>query len=253
MDLKEIVADAFKYPFGDKEQFLMISAVYALLGIILSAGIISAPFYNGAFRVISYLAFSITFLYLSGYQVDIIRISCELKDHIPRFNPRKNIKDSLRLLVLSLVFSVIIGVLYFIGLLSFILLLRSGEIVGFVLAIIVYIILLIALLLVIWLIFMSICRLAYFGFNESLEIRESFNDLKKIGFGKIFVYMILVYIVVGIISSAGLLLSLGIFELVETSPGLVIAIAVYFAIQSYVFVFQSRAMGLLYTNAIYDI
>ena len=251
MDLTEIIKDSFKYPFNDKRQFGMILTVFILLGIILSAGFSSVSFNNGIFFTISLIVFFISMIYLSGYQIDIIRISCELEDFIPKFNPKKNIKDCLQLLVLSLIFSSIIGVIYLLYLFSIFLL--NGEIIGFIVAMILYLILIIAVLIVSWIFVMSVCRLAHIGLNGSLAFKKSWKDLRKIGLANMFAYTILINIVVGIISVIALMISLSIFSLVENSFGLLISFTIFFAFNAYSFTLQSRAIGLLYTNSIYEI
>ena len=128
MELTEIIKDSFKYPFSDKRQFGLILMVFVLLGIIIFGSFFSIRISTGITPIlmaISFIIALIVFILVGGYQLDIIEIACEEDDGMPSFNPIKNIKNGLKVILVYLVFYIINALISFIGLISAIALLLT--------------------------------------------------------------------------------------------------------------------------------
>ena len=255
MELSEIIKDSFKYPFIDKKQFGLVLLVFLLLGIILFGSFFSIRASAGITPVIMAVSFIIALIVLvlvGGYQLDIIGIACEQDDDVPLFDPVKNIKDGLKVILVYLVFYILNGLISFVGLFAAFALFSTREVIGVAVGIIIYLVVLIVSVIVNWTFSMSLCRLAYHNsLDEALRIREAYQDLRTIGLLNMLIYVI----VFGILFAVILFITLMVAVLVASVSNAfvyLIAIMIVFAILSYVVIVSSRAIGLLYSNVVFD-
>ena len=261
MDITDIIKDSFKYPFSDNKQFAYIFLTFVALGLFVGQSV-ALPVISARFEfsmpialllsIILVIVSLVVAILICGYQIDIIEVACDVEDNIPSFEPTKNIKNGLGLILIYLVFYIISSIIttlaFFLGF-GF---LALGDVLGVSLFIIFNLIIFIILILISWVFSMSLCRFAYYGtIGEALDLKEAYNDLETIGFANMLIYVlsmaiimcliiIIVFAVVALISS------------IANSIAIAIAILILFALASYLFVVQSRAVGLLYSKVIYD-
>ena len=238
----------------------MIAIIMALglfVGLSVALPVISARFEFSMpiallLSIILVIVSLVVAILICGYQIDIIEVACDVEDNIPSFEPTKNIKNGLGLILIYLVFYIISSIIttlaFFLGF-GF---LALGDVLGVSLFIIFNLIIFIILILISWVFSMSLCRFAYYGtIGEALDLKEAYNDLETLGFENMLIYVlsmaiimcliiIIVFAVVALISS------------IANSIAIAIAILILFALASYLFVVQSRAVGLLYSKVIYD-
>lgn len=261
MDISEIIKDSFAYPLIDKRQFGLIFLVFLLVGVIICGSIVSFAYLSGIRQagfgitlfVLALIVSLIALLFLGGYQLSIIAVACERDDEMPAFNPVKNIKDGLKVLLIYIVFSIINSLVSFIFVSSSFALLVTGEMAAVVIAIVLYVILLVVSILINWTFAMSVCRLAYYdSMDEALKLRKAFNDLRTVGILKMLVYVIVMGIIIALIAAVMILVALTLIHSLSNIIVPMIVIIVAFAVSSYIFVVNSRALGLLYSNIEYD-
>ena len=261
MEITDIIKDSFKYPFSDNKQFALIFLVFVVLGLFVGLSfalpVIST---NLNFSVPVALLVSVVLLVLSlivavlicGYQIDIIEVACDLEDNVPSFSPTSNIKKGLFLILIYIVFYVISNIISTVLFLLGFGFLALGDVIGTSLFIIVCIIMFIISVLISWVLSMSICRLAYYdSIGEALNIKEAYNDLKTIGFANMLIYVLVLAIIMCVIIIA-VVAVVALISSIANSIAVIIAVLILFALASYLFVVQSRAIGLLYSQVIYD-
>ncbi len=260
MQISEIIKDSFSYPFSDKRQFGIITLVFLLLGMVVVGSFIALIYLTGInysglgllIFIVSLLVFLLGSLLLGGYQLDIIKIACEQDEEMPVFNPKENIKNGLRAILLYFVFYIIAGIISSICMLFGMIFLSSGGRIGIIIVVILNIISLIIGVLISWIFSMSISRLAYHGsLDEGLKMKESYDDLRTIGLWNMLIYVIVMGIILSIIAIASLVIVVSLIEtlndvLVNCMFSMILCI-----IYSYFAVVSSRALGLLYSNVVF--
>jgi hypothetical protein len=261
MEISEIIKDSFAYPLNDKRQFGLIFLVFLLLGIIVCGSIVSfsylARINQTGFAIILFvlalIVSLITLFFLGGYQLSIIAVACERDDEIPSFNPVKNIKDGLKVLLIYIVFSIINALVSFVFVFSSFAILTTGEMAAVVISIILYVALLIVTILISWTFAMALCRMAYYdSMDEALKLRKAFSDLRTVGILKMLVYVIVMGIIILLIAGVLIAVAVALIQSLSNFIVPVIVIMLVLAVSSYIFVVQSRALGLLYSNIEYD-
>lgn len=261
MQISEIIKDSFTYPFSDKRQFGLITLVFLFLTIFMSGSFIAFIYFieMESFElgllifIISIVVFLLVSIFLGGYQLDIVKVACEQDEEMPVFNPKENVKNGLKAIIVYLVYYVIAGIISTICAFTATIFLATGEQVAVILAMIINLISIIIDILITWIFSMSLTRLAYYSsLNEGLELKEAYNDLRKIGLLNMLVFVIVMGLILGIIS----IIALGaVTSIIQTFDDMVFDILIFLVtglLVSYLGVVFSRAMGLLYSKVVFD-
>ena len=237
MEIGEIIKDALMYPINN----VIALVIYAVLMIVASlalvftgVGLIGASEATGLLSgglgfmgIIGIIIALAIFILIAGYMLDVIKIAINREDAAPEIDPQRQIINGLKLIALAIVYMIIpIIIMAILAAINETL----GAIVGMILLIIF------ALLLII-----AQCRLAKTeSLAEALNFAEVINDIKEIGIVKFIAIIIIVSIIAYILTAIGG----GIGQISELIGGIITAI-----LSIYTTFFQSRAYGLLYSDA----
>ena len=120
MDITDIIKDSFKYPFSDNKQFAYIFLTFVALGLFVGLSV-ALPVISARFEfsmpialllsIILVIVSLVVAILICGYQIDIIEVACDVEDNIPSFEPTKNIKNGLGLILIYLVFYIISSII----------------------------------------------------------------------------------------------------------------------------------------------
>ncbi len=206
MDVGKIISNSFKYPFRNIKK-LPILFVLFILAAIVPIGMILDNRYVTIFGVISFFIF---ILIVPGYLFSIVDIGVNEAAVMPSLNYKKNIYDTLRLLVLRIAYMIVPALIFFIALAAFgmssVKMLSDFRIISFILAAgLVFFIVLITYIIFEVLLFFAKARLAYLNsLSEALKIHKVIGDIRNIGIVNIFtwlLFMAVLLIVASYISS----------------------------------------------------
>ena len=206
MDVGKIISSSFKYPFRNIKK-LPILFILFILAAIIPIGMVMDNRYVTIFGLI---AFFIFILIVPGYLFSIVNIGVNESSVMPSLSFTRNIYDTLRLLVLRIVYMIVPALLFFI--LVFIVgmpgvdMLRDLNVPGFLLTWgLIFLIVIITYILFEVLLFFAKARLAYLNsLSEALKIHKVIGDIKKIGVVNIIkwlLFMVILIIVASVISS----------------------------------------------------
>ena len=222
MNLREIILDAVKYPISDPQKF----AIFCVLTIIMSLSTV-LPSYgikNGTLDIILTLVTLIVSFVVLGYTVDVIKGGAEGDDTLPDFDYVKQFVIGIKAMILDIIYFIIPAVIVIIvasatGLFSSFtkIVYASIEAISnnattftmimakvppsamntFTNAVTITLIVGIILFIIFSLMsFTGMVRLAKSGSGiEGLRFREILKDMSKIGFVKIIVTLIVIYII----------------------------------------------------------
>ena len=232
----EIIKDAAMYPINNVKALviyvaLMIVAVLALVftgvgffGASEATGIAADGL--GILGIIGIIIALAIFILIAGYMLDVIKIATNREDGAPEIDPKRQIINGLKLIVLAFIYMIIpIIIMAILGAIN-----QYLTIIGLIIFLVFAVLLLIAQ-----------CRLAKTeSLGEALNFGEVIGDIKEIGIVKV----VLVLILVGIIGYILTLIAGGIGQFSEIIGSILTAI---FSI--YVTFFENRAYGLLYSDA----
>ena len=267
MNLREILTDAIKYPISDTRKFL----IFCVLIIIMSLSTI-LPSYglkNNTLSIILSLVTLIVSFIVLGYSVEVIKSGTDGEDTLPDFDYVKQFVMGIKAFILDIIYFIIPAVIVLIvasasGLFtSFTKIVYSSiDAIGngasnltaisaaipnssmsmFTNALTVTLIVAIILFIIFSLMAVTgMVRFAKSGSGvEGLRFREIFKDMSKIGFGKIIITLIVIYVI-------GLLIS-AVFGLIGLIPYIGVFIALFVGVP-FVTLFSYRAIGLLYADA----
>ena len=236
MEIMEIIQDAAMYPINNVKALviyvaLMIVAVLALVftgvgffGASEATGIAADGL--GILGIIGIIIALAIFILIAGYMLDVIKIATNREDGAPEIDPKRQIINGLKLIVLAFIYMIIpIIIMAILGAIN-----QYLTIIGLIIFLVFAVLLLIAR-----------CRLAKTeSLGEALNFGEVIGDIKEIGIVKV----VLVLILVGIIGYILTLIAGGIGQFSEIIGSILTAI---FSI--YVTFFENRAYGLLYSDA----
>ena len=255
MSISSIFNDAFRFPFGNMEKWLVLGILLILGG--LSSVLISFGIDLGAASIITSIIALVAGLIVSGYSLAIVRDTIHGHDQLPNFDIVENIVDGIKVLILSIVYSIIPVIVFFALLIvtgaaeAFIEIINlsiggattvpSDLALGFVGSLGITLI----ISLIVFIIFslfstIAMCRLANTGsFSKCFAFSEIIGDFKRIGVGSFIAW----WIVLAIISVILILIS--VFISAVPYIGYIISILI---IYSFITIFASRATGLIYSN-----
>jgi hypothetical protein len=241
MNLSILVKNSIKYPFRNIKKLPIICILFILISII-PIGMVSDNDYVVAVGVIAFFLFV---LIVPGYFLSVVKLGTHQSSILPSFNLINDIYDSIRVLLLRMVYMIVPVAVFFVSLNAFgpasremIYNLRIHEFiatVGFVLLVII-----ITYLIFEFLLFFAKARLAYFNsLKEALKINEVINDIKNIGIANIGKWLI----VMAVLLNAATFVSS--FVIAIPYVGWLIYICVVIPILESV---ANYSLGLLYSN-----
>ena len=267
MKLREIIIDAIKYPISDTRKFLIFCVLIVLMS--LSTVLPSYGINDGTLSIVLTLVTLIVSFVVLGYSVEVIKSGTEGDNTLPDFDYVKQFVIGIKALILDIIYFIIPAVITIIvasasGLFSSfteivykcIEAIANGAenytaIMGavptstintFTNALTITLIVGIILFIIFSLMsFTGLVRFAKTGSGtEGLRFKEILKDMSNIGFIKIIVTLIVIYIIA--------------FALIfiDTLIGLIPYIGVFISIFigiPFIMLFLYRAIGLLYADA----
>ncbi len=243
MEVGKIISNSLKYPFRNIKK-LPILFVLFILAAIIPLGILFDNRYVTIFGVISFFLF---ILIVPGYLFSIVDIGVNESAVMPSLNFKKNIYDTLRLIVLRIAYMIVPVLVFFIvlstlGMLS-IDMISNLRVLTFVLtAGLIFFIVLITYIIFEVLLFFAKARLAYLNsLTEALKIHKVVGDIKSIGIGNIILWLIFMAILLIVASYLSSLVML--IPYVGFLIYMVIVIPTLESIGNY-------SLGLLYSNIV---
>lgn len=241
MDFSKIILNSIKYPFKNIAKLPIIFTLFILIAIIPIGKLLN----NNYLMLIGGVAFFVFILIVPGYFLNIIKIGSRESAMFPSFNLVNDIYDSIRVLVLRMVYMIVPVAMFFI-LLSTVApasfnFLNDFKILSFLATFgLLLVIILVTYLIFEFLLFFAKARLAYHNsLSEALKVNKVIEDIRNIGIFNIIkwvVAMIVLAIVVSVVSS---------FVITIPYVGILIDLCVIIPIMESI---ASYSVGLLYSN-----
>lgn len=206
MDLGKIVSNSFKYPFRNIKKLPILFVLFILVAIV-PIGMVYDNKYVIALGAISFFLF---ILIVPGYLLSFVQIGLNESALFPSLSFGKNIYNSVRLLVLRIVYMIVPALIFLIALytlgISSIGMLFDLNVHGFLLNVVLIIILvLISYVVFEVLLFFAKARLAYLdSLSEALKMHKVVEDIRNIGVINIIkwiIFMAILLIIVSFVSS----------------------------------------------------
>ena len=243
MEVGKIISNSLKYPFRNIKKLPILFLLF-ILAAIIPLGILFDNRYVTIFGVISFFLF---ILIVPGYLFSIVNIGVNESAVMPSLNFKKNIYDTLRLIVLRIAYMIVPALVFFIvlstlGMLS-IDMISNLRVLTFVLtAGLIFFIVLITYIIFEVLLFFAKARLAYLNsLTEALKIHKVVGDIRSIGIGNIILWLIFMAILLVVASYLSSLVML--IPYVGFLIYMVIVIPTLESIGNY-------SLGLLYSNIV---
>lgn len=244
MEIGDIVSESFKYPLNNGTEFLKVAVLFLLLviptlfsALALVSNSNSLVMVSSILMIVCYIIFA---LIAGGYFVSVMKEGINCSGLIPEYDLAKNIVDSIKVWVLSFIFSLIPMIIIFI--LAFLVVGIGGSnqnALGAGMVILVIIALILEIILCIFLT-IAILRLANTdSLSEALSFSAIREDLSAIGIGN----FILVFIVLSLIGAA--IVFIGAFLSLIPIVGIIIYLLF---IVPYVYLSMSYGFGLMYSE-----
>lgn len=241
MDVGKIVSNSFKYPFRNLKKLPILFVLFVLMAIIP----IGMAFDNRYVVILGAFAFFIFILIVPGYLLSFVQIGLNESSMFPSLSFAKDIYNTLRLLVLRIVYMIVPAAVFFIALTtlgeSSRDMLRNLNIHGFILTVgLVLLVVLIAYIIFEVLLFFAKARLAYLdSLTEALKMHKVVGDIRNIGVVNIIkwlIFMAILMIVVSFVSS---------WVMVIPYVGFLVYICIVIPILESI---GNYSLGLLYSN-----
>lgn len=235
MEITEIIQDALSYPIHNIKAFI----VYMILGIILGiaiAGTVGAIYastaINNALAALGsgiigvVIALFIAFI-ITGYELDIVKYGIDRNDGAPGIDIVRQFINGVKLFAVEIVYFIIPIII------TAILAIIFQHWVSVLIAIILGIVFGLAA-------FMAQCRLAKTeDIGYALSIMDAIDDISRVGFVKLLLVLIILFLIAFILYYIGGLIS----QWNPTVGGIIIGI-----VGVYITFFSARAAGLLYSD-----
>lgn len=241
LDLGKVISNSLKYPLRNIKKLPILFILFILLAII-PIGILSD---NRYVTVIGVVTFFLFILIVPGYLFSFVQFGLNESSLMPSLSFAKNIFDTLRLLVLRIVYMIVPAVVFFIVLstlgISSRNLLFDMNILSFLLNLgLMFFIVLITYIIFEILLFFAKARLAYLNsLPEALNMYKVVLDIKRIGIVNIIkwlVFMAILMVVFSVISS---------WVMMIPYVGLLIYLCIVIPILESI---GNYSLGLLYSN-----
>ena len=206
MNVGKIVSNSVKYPFRNIKKLPILFALF-IFAAIIPIGMIFDNRYVTIFGVIAFFLF---LLIAPGYLFSMVNIGLNESAVMPSLSFARNIYDSIRLLVLRIVYMIVPALAFFIFMstvgMSGIDMLTHFNLQGFFITFfLIGLLILIIYILFEVLLFFAKARLAYLNsLTEALKMHKVVGDIRKIGVFNIIkwlIFMAVLMIVVSFVSS----------------------------------------------------
>lgn len=202
MEIGKIVTNSLKYPFRNIKKLPILFTLFILVALI-PIGMLAD---NRYLLIIGFIAFFLFILFVPGYLFSMVRIGMNESAMFPSLNFGNTIYDSIRLLVLRMVYMIVPACVFFISLstlgVSSLDLIYNLQIHVFILTF-GLILLLVLLVYIIFevLLFFAKARLAYMdSLKEALKINRVISDIRNIGILNIIKWLIIMAVLMIAIS-----------------------------------------------------
>lgn len=243
MDLGEIISCSFKYPFTD---FKRLAIVFVLF-FMMTVSLIGLELNNEIIVYAGLVTFIVACLIIPGYLISVLRQGTLVLKELPCVNIKKNVIDTLKVIVLDIVYMIIptVMVMILVGILIFMAppypdiltqdfsasLIYAGLIVAVVSALLFIIF---ALLLTV-----AKARLAkYDSLSKALSFTAVYRDIRRIRIGKFIAWVVLMGIILGLIDRLAIFLLLFI-----PHAGIILYVCIVAALLLIIYYYS---LGLLY-------
>lgn len=243
MNISKIVTNSFKYPFRNIKKLPILCILFVLVAIIP----IGMIFDNRYISIIGFIAFFAFILIVPGYLMSFVQFGLNESSMFPSISIGKNIYNSIKLLVLRIVYMLVPAIVFFITLstlgASGIGMLFELNITGFVLNLgLILLIILIVYILFEILLFFAKARLAYLdSLPEALKMHRVVGDIRRIGVVNIIKWILVMAVLMVVVSVASSVVMM--IPYVGFLIYLCIVVPIMESIGNY-------SLGLLYSNII---
>lgn len=243
MDVGKIVSNSLRYPFRNIKKLPILFILFILAALIP----IGMVFDNRYVTIFGVFAFFIFILIVPGYLLSFVQIGLNESSLFPSLSFVKNIYNTIRLLVLRIVYMIVPAVVFFIAWLTLgasgIDMLKNLNIHGFLLnVVLIFLVVLIVYILFEVLLFFAKARLAYLdSLTEALKMHKVIGDIRNIGITNIIkwlIFMVILVIVLHFVST---------WVIMIPYVGFLIYICVIIPIMESI---GNYSLGLLYSNIV---
>ncbi len=243
--ITDIVVDGLKYPFNDLNKYLGFGVIQVIMSALFMGAFASTGYYfiqayktsvsmgldmmdlsvvSPAMIIVSAVLFVlglIVFVYISGYEFNILKFSISKNNELPAFNDYVGMfKDGLKMIAVQIAYAILPGILFLLGLM-----LAVNDNVGAVVNGIGSFILAIAIIFAIVVAFfqiMAIARMVDMGtLRSAFDFREIFDLISNMGIVQYVGILIFLVIAIAIINLA----ASAIFEIFGFAVALVLPTA----------------------------
>ncbi len=243
--ITDIVVDGLKYPFNDVNKYLGFGVIQVIMSALFMGAFASTGYYfiqayktsvsmgldmmdlsvvSPAMIIVSAVLFVlglIVFVYISGYEFNILKFSISKNNELPAFNDYVGIlKDGLKMIAVKIAYAILPGILFLLGLM-----LSVNDNVGAAVNIIGSFILAIAIIfaiIVAFFLIMATARMVDMGtLRSAFDFREIYELISNMGVVQYVGILIFLAIAIAIINLA----ASAIFEIFGFAVALVLPTA----------------------------
>ena len=243
--ITDIVVDGLKYPFNDVNKYLGFGVIQVIMSALFMGAFASTGYYfvqayktsvsmgldmidlsvvSPAMIIVSAVLFVlglIVFVYISGYEFNILKFSISKNNELPAFNDYVGIlKDGLKMIAVKIAYAILPGILFLLGLM-----LSVNDNVGSAVNIIGSFILAIAIIfaiIVAFFLIMATARMVDMGtLRSAFDFREIYELISNMGVVQYVGILIFLAIAIAIINLA----ASAIFEIFGFAVALVLPTA----------------------------
>ncbi len=243
--ITDIVVDGLKYPFNDVNKYLGFGVIQVIMSALFMGAFASTGYYfvqayrtsvsmgldmidlsvvSPAMIIVSAVLFVlglIVFVYISGYEFNILKFSISKNNELPAFNDYVGIlKDGLKMIAVKIAYAILPGILFLLGLM-----LSVNDNVGAAVNVIGSFILAIAIIfaiIVAFFLIMATARMVDMGtLRSAFDFREIYELISNMGVVQYVGILIFLAIAIAIINLA----ASAIFEIFGFAVALVLPTA----------------------------
>ena len=243
--ITDIVVDGLKYPFNDVNKYLGFGVIQVIMSVLFMGAFASTGYYflqayktsvlmgldmidwsvvSPAMIIVSAVLFVlglIVFVYISGYEFNILKFSISKNNELPAFNDYVGIlKDGLKMIAVKIAYAILPGILFLLGLM-----LSVNDNVGAAVNVIGSFILAIAIIfaiIVAFFLIMATARMVDMGtLRSAFDFREIYVLISNMGIVQYVGILIFLAIAIAIINLA----ASAIFEIFGFAVALVLPTA----------------------------
>ena len=224
--ITDIVVDGLKYPFNDVNKYLGFGVIQVIMSALFMGAFASTGYYfiqayktsvsmgldmidlsvvSPAMIIVSAVLFVlglIVFVYISGYEFNILKFSISKNNELPAFNDYVGIlKDGLKMIAVKIAYAILPGILFLLGLM-----LSVNDNVGAAVNVIGSFILAIAIIfaiIVAFFLIMATARMVDMGtLRSAFDFREIYELISNMGVVQYVGILIFLAIAIAIINLA---------------------------------------------------